>query len=84
MLRSNWSIIPLYAILILMSLILKRVFGKKVTFTLKFNKINKLLDKEDIDMVYTTINELLYSGINILKEETKDVLLKKLLVILQI
>lgn len=64
----SWSIehyVPFYEVLLLISVMLEKKFGKKVVFQFKIMKVKKLLDKPNRDKSYAKLMETLYGGINI-------------------
>lgn len=76
----SWGLqnnIHIYIILILCSLLIERLFGKKIVLSLKILKIKKLLDDPNIFDAYAKINEVLYGGINIPRKTSKVVFVDK-------
>lgn len=68
--------IPLLAILTLLGVIVYKLDGKKIVFTLKLKNVEKLLNKDNMDEAYAKIKEVLYGGINIPRKlETEDFVL---------
>lgn len=69
--------IQIYTLLVLISLLIKKYYGKKIVLTLKIIRINNLLENPYIFNAYAKINDVLYGGINIPRKNSKIILLDK-------
>lgn len=72
----SWGIknnIPLYAIGILIVLIIKALFGKKIKLHWKIYNVEKLLTNPETEEAYAQLKDILYGGINIpIKRDITD------------
>lgn len=64
------SHLPIYVVSFLIGAALYKKFGKKVKIAFKENKIEKLLEKENIEVAYAKLNEAWYGSMTIPKQRT--------------
>ncbi|MCM1053576.1 MAG: hypothetical protein NC483_06350 [Ruminococcus sp.] len=65
--------IPVVAIGVLITLLVKALFGKKIVFNINLLKVKKLANEDNIEEAYAKIKEVLYGGTNIpIKKEPSD------------
>lgn len=62
--------IPLYALLLFITVEIEKKYRKKLIFNFNVYKVEKLLNTNDIESAYAKIKEVLYGGINIPKKST--------------
>lgn len=59
----DWGVehnIPLYGVLLLIGLTIKKVFGKKITYHYKLAQAKNLVTKQDIEKSYANLNKFIY------------------------
>lgn len=64
----NWGInnnIPFYALLVLITLLGKKLFGKKIVMKINIARVDALFNKPQISEAYAKVKDVLYGGINI-------------------
>ncbi len=64
--------IPLYVLLFLISAKISQKYGNQIIFTIKFKKIKKLMNKNDIAFSYASLNQEVYGGTYLPIEKTLD------------
>ena len=80
----NWGInnnIRFYVLLVLISILGKKLFGKKIVMKMNIAKVDDLFNKPHVSEAYAKVKEILYGGINIpinySSEELVDVITKE-------
>ena len=64
--------IPLYALLFIISAKVGQKYGEQIVFTIKFKRIKKLMNKNDIAFSYASLNQEVYGGTYLPIEKTLD------------